>query len=67
MSVTLAQITSQSLKIIIGVAPHFEGVDSCVSLRIHLAKTRENWIWQTAVSADYYTFFLLNFMYERTI
>ena len=41
MSVTLAQITSQSLKIIIGVASHFEGIDSCASLRFHLAKTRE--------------------------
>jgi hypothetical protein len=29
MSVTLAQITSQSLKTIIGVAPNFEGFDSC--------------------------------------
>jgi hypothetical protein len=41
MSVTLAQIASQSLKIIIGVAPYFEGTDSCASLRFHLAKTRE--------------------------
>ena len=41
MSVALAQIPSQSLKIIIGVAPHFEGIGSCASLRIHLAKTSE--------------------------
>ena len=41
MSLLLAQIPSQSLKIIIEVAPFFEGIDSCASLRLHLAKTRD--------------------------
>ena len=41
MSVALAQIPSQSLKIIIGVAPHFEGIDSCASLQFHQANNRK--------------------------
>ena len=41
MSVALAQIPSQSLKIIIGVAPHFEEIDSCASLQFYQANTRK--------------------------
>ena len=66
MSVTLAQITSRSLKINIGVALNFEGIDSCANLRIHLAKTRvieagkshENFIQVTNGHVTNYSFFL---------